>query len=112
MSTRQRDTELLDAYSRAVTQAVDAVGPSVVNVKTSRTGGSGFDLWREGAGSGVAIGERTTGTPASTTIRVMPMKTKTAMAVKARAMPAGVPTIQNHAAITAMPPKVPKTALR
>jgi len=35
------DDELLDAYSRAVTGAVDAVGPAVVKVDVERGGGSG-----------------------------------------------------------------------
>jgi S1-C subfamily serine protease len=35
------DAELLDAYSRAVTGAVDIVGPSVVKVDVERGGGSG-----------------------------------------------------------------------
>ena len=35
------DAELLDAYSRAVIQSVDAVGPAVVRVDTGRGGGSG-----------------------------------------------------------------------
>jgi S1-C subfamily serine protease len=35
------DEELLDAYSRAVTHAVDVVGPAVVKVDVERGGGSG-----------------------------------------------------------------------
>jgi len=35
------DDELLDAYSRAVTSAVDLVGPAVVKVDVDRGGGSG-----------------------------------------------------------------------
>jgi S1-C subfamily serine protease len=35
------ETELLDAYSRAVTSAVDLIGPSVVNIEAGGTG-SGF----------------------------------------------------------------------
>jgi S1-C subfamily serine protease len=35
------DADLLDAYSRAVVQAVDEVGPAVVRVETGRGGGSG-----------------------------------------------------------------------
>ena len=35
------DDELLDAYSRAVTSAVDAVGPSVVKIQADRNSGSG-----------------------------------------------------------------------
>jgi S1-C subfamily serine protease len=48
----ERDAELLDAYSEAVVSVVDAVGPSVVSVRTNgragRRGGAG-------AGSGVII---------------------------------------------------------
>jgi S1-C subfamily serine protease len=35
------DDELLDAYSRAVTHAVDVVGPSVVKIELERGGGAG-----------------------------------------------------------------------
>jgi S1-C subfamily serine protease len=35
------DDELLDAYSRAVVSAVDAVGPAVVHIDAGRGGGSG-----------------------------------------------------------------------
>jgi S1-C subfamily serine protease len=35
------DNELLDAYSRAVISAVDAVGPAVVKIEAGRGGGSG-----------------------------------------------------------------------
>ena len=49
---RRTDAELLDAYSEAVVSVVDAVGPSVVSVRTNaragRRGGAG-------AGSGVII---------------------------------------------------------
>jgi S1-C subfamily serine protease len=46
MSTKPRpdqaaDEELLDSYSRAVTHAVDIVGPSVVKIELERGGGSG-----------------------------------------------------------------------
>src|SRR5882672_9398581 len=38
---RVEDDQLLDAYSRAVIHAVDAVGPAGVNVQRARGGGSG-----------------------------------------------------------------------
>jgi len=45
VSTPPRDDEILDAYSRAVTGAVEEIGPAVVNVETQgpagRRGGSG-----------------------------------------------------------------------
>src|SRR5712691_11163493 len=45
------DAALLDAYSEAVVSVVDAVGPTVVGVRTRRaSGGRG-----EGAGSGVIL---------------------------------------------------------
>jgi len=47
--TRQlEDDELLDAYSRAVVYAVEAVGPSVVRVELSRGGGSGVVFTPDG----------------------------------------------------------------
>jgi S1-C subfamily serine protease len=39
---RMTDTELLDAYSEAVTGAVDLVAPAVVRIDAGRGGGSGF----------------------------------------------------------------------
>jgi S1-C subfamily serine protease len=42
------DDELLDAYSRAVTSAVDLVGPAVVNVDVDRGGGSGVVFTPDG----------------------------------------------------------------
>ncbi|HEY0301703.1 MAG TPA: trypsin-like peptidase domain-containing protein, partial [Rhizomicrobium sp.] len=44
------DTELLDAYSHAVTSVVDAVGPAVLRVETRAAGGRSG-----GSGSGVTI---------------------------------------------------------
>src|SRR5690349_9141226 len=46
------DTELLDAYSRAVIHVVDTVGPAVVNIAVGRTTPRGE---QNGAGSGVVI---------------------------------------------------------
>ena len=45
---RVEDDQLLDAYSRAVIQAVDAVGPAVVNVQRERGGGSGVIFTPDG----------------------------------------------------------------
>jgi S1-C subfamily serine protease len=42
------DVELLDAYSRAVTHAVETVGPAVVRVDTDRGGGSGVVFTPDG----------------------------------------------------------------
>jgi len=46
------DTELLDAYSRAVINVVDAVGPAVVNIGVTRDTRRGE---QRGAGSGVIV---------------------------------------------------------
>src|SRR5204863_4022168 len=43
-----QDSELLDAYSRAVVSAVDAVGPSVVHIEAGRGGGSGVVFTPDG----------------------------------------------------------------
>jgi S1-C subfamily serine protease len=48
-----RDANLLDAYSEAVVSVVDAVGPSVVSVRTKRAVPS--RVGSEGAGSGVIL---------------------------------------------------------
>jgi S1-C subfamily serine protease len=48
-----RDANLLDAYSEAVVAVVDAVGPSVVSVRTKRAAPS--RVGSEGAGSGVIL---------------------------------------------------------
>jgi S1-C subfamily serine protease len=45
---RSEDDELLDAYSRAVVQAVETVGPSVVRVELNRGGGSGVVFTPDG----------------------------------------------------------------
>jgi S1-C subfamily serine protease len=42
------DDELLDAYSRAVVAAVDAVGPAVVHINAGRGGGSGVVFTPDG----------------------------------------------------------------
>ena len=42
------DAELLDAYSSAVTQAVETVGPAVVRVERGQSGGSGVILAPDG----------------------------------------------------------------
>jgi len=46
--SRPDDDELLDAYSRAVIQAVDAVGPAVVKIDAERGGGSGVVFTPDG----------------------------------------------------------------
>jgi S1-C subfamily serine protease len=48
------DEELLDAYSRAVTNVVEKVGPAVAAIRIFK-GKSGDDLKSEGAGSGIII---------------------------------------------------------
>ena len=49
------DVELLDAYSRAVTAVVEAVGPSVVGITVGREPSGGNDIEAVGAGSGVLL---------------------------------------------------------
>src|SRR5438874_12485671 len=46
------DEPLFDAYSRAVTEVVDTVGPSVVRIDVRRGGAAGP---RAGSGSGVIV---------------------------------------------------------
>jgi S1-C subfamily serine protease len=48
IDTQRSDDELLDAYSRAVVEAVETVGPSVVRVELSRGGGSGVVFTPDG----------------------------------------------------------------
>jgi S1-C subfamily serine protease len=47
-SRSQTDAELLDAYSRAVTGAVEAVGPAVVKIDVERGSGSGVVFTPDG----------------------------------------------------------------
>ena len=47
------DRALLDAYSRAVIDVVDRVGPAVVGLRVHTGGGNGRD--RSGTGSGVIV---------------------------------------------------------
>ncbi|MBP2673326.1 MAG: trypsin-like serine protease [Deltaproteobacteria bacterium] len=49
------DTELLDAYSRAVTAVAEAVGPAVVSVNVGRESPEGNGVEPIGAGSGVLL---------------------------------------------------------
>jgi len=44
----QDDDSLLDAYSRAVTQAVETVGPAVVKIQSNRGNGSGVVFTPDG----------------------------------------------------------------
>jgi S1-C subfamily serine protease len=53
-STESRDVELLDAYSRAVIEVVETIGPAVVSLLIDR-GVDGDDEDENGAGSGVVI---------------------------------------------------------
>jgi len=53
--TGKTDTELLDAYSRAVTTVVDAVGPAVVSISVGREAPEGNGVEPIGAGSGVLV---------------------------------------------------------
>jgi len=53
--TGKTDTELLDAYSRAVTTVVDAVGPAVVSISVGREAPAGNGVEPIGAGSGVLV---------------------------------------------------------
>jgi S1-C subfamily serine protease len=49
------DIDLLDAYSRAVTTVVDAVGPAVVSISVGRDAPAGNGVEPIGAGSGVIL---------------------------------------------------------
>ena len=49
------DVELLDAYSRAVTTVVEAVGPAVVSISVGRESTDGSGVEPMGAGSGVLL---------------------------------------------------------
>jgi S1-C subfamily serine protease len=49
------DIELLDAYSRAVTAVVEAVGPAVVSVHVGKEAPGGNGIEPAGAGSGVLL---------------------------------------------------------
>ncbi len=49
------DSELLDAYSRAVIGAVDSVGPCVVHIQIEGPVPAGRDRARRGSGSGVVV---------------------------------------------------------
>jgi S1-C subfamily serine protease len=49
------DTDLLDAYSRAVTTVVEAVGPAVVSISVGREAPAGNGVEPIGAGSGVIL---------------------------------------------------------
>ena len=50
--TGKTDIELLDAYSRAVTTVVEAVGPAVVSISVGRETSEGNGVEPIGAGSG------------------------------------------------------------
>ena len=49
------DVELLDAYSRAVTTVVEAVGPAVVSISVGRESADGNGVEPMGAGSGILL---------------------------------------------------------
>lgn len=49
------DVELLDAYSRAVTTVVEAVGPAVVGISVGREAGNRDGVEPLGAGSGILL---------------------------------------------------------
>ncbi len=51
----ETDTGVLDAYSRAVTAVVDAVGPAVVSISVGRESRDGTEVEPVGAGSGVLL---------------------------------------------------------
>ena len=49
------DVDLLDAYSRAVTTVVEAVGPAVVSISVGRESADGNGVEPMGAGSGILL---------------------------------------------------------
>lgn len=49
------DVDLLDAYSRAVTTVVEAVGPAVVSISVGRESADGNGMEPMGAGSGILL---------------------------------------------------------
>ena len=51
----ETDTGVLDAYSRAVTAVVEAVGPAVVSISVGRESPDGNEVEPIGAGSGVVL---------------------------------------------------------